>query len=105
MNNVIKLFLLAIGMFTTTVFAEVNNNSKRVSAKCYVELLGGSKTITGADINVKKINSLKQTLPGRKIYVPGVKDKQTIYKVIECVASNGKFKNKLANRLYVELPR
>lgn len=93
-----------------TVAQQMNNkqslvDDKRVSAKCYVELLGGAKTITGANVKRKKVSQLPQRLTGRKVFVPGMKGKQTIYKVLECALSEDKFQSKAANLLYKTLPR
>jgi hypothetical protein len=68
----------------------------RVEMKCYVELVGGVSTIYSAVLPNNEIAGLAEHLIGKKISMAGMKKKQRIYKVFECISYKENFTNSAA---------
>jgi len=88
-----------------------DSNEKSVDAKCYVELVGGSETISLWRVKSSLLNKLPHTIVGQKILVRAIyeqtpsKEKLTIYKVKECVLEGDEFSSPRARAIDKELPR
>jgi len=64
---------------------------EKVEVKCHVELYGGGETVHFRKIKKDKLVKLEQRLVNKKIKVAKIKEKQIIYKVLECVSLGKEF--------------
>jgi len=104
MNNIVKCFVCVLAVTSNLSFAQVSKD-KRISFKCFVDLYGGSQTITNTTVKESKARNLYKTMVNSRIFVPGKEKKQQIYKVHECVPLNGEFKSGIAKTLDKQTPR
>ncbi|NMP30942.1 hypothetical protein HII17_05135 [Thalassotalea sp. M1531] len=105
LKQTLNIVGIILTMTSLSSFAAKNIDSDKVSVKCFVDLYGGSQTITGAVVKSKQIGKLANKLVNNKIFVPGHSRKQQIYKVHECVLSSGEFKSALAKKVDEATPK
>lgn len=88
------IWLYAVYFFSSVAIAQESTYlvSDKVLAKCYVEVLGGKRTIHKVTIEEKQLPLLAARLSGRNIRVSGSKGFNTVHKVFECVTNNNPFK-------------
>lgn len=100
---------LLLCMFTFSYSALANNtgqvkhfkNLKKVSLKCYVQLIGGKSTILyHYDLPEKLRQSFTRNLPQSNYFS---NKQKKIYKVNECVELDEKFSEEIANSLHTKL--
>lgn len=105
---------LLICMFTFSHLALGNNmgqvkhfkNLKKVSLKCYVQLIGGKSTILyHYDLPERDKASFPAWLLQNYINLPGINQSHKIYKVNECVELDKKFSEEIANNLHEKLSK
>jgi hypothetical protein len=84
---------------------EAQTPTKKVDAKCFVELVGGGETVTFFNITEKKLTALSKSIIGHKIAPPGMKQKVKIYKAHECVLLKDNFKGNKAKRVDAKIAR
>jgi hypothetical protein len=101
-NSMKVIPLVTMLMFSFVIEAKQSKKEgKKVDAKCFVELVGGGEMVSFWNISEKKISSLSKSTVGRKVMLPGSKQKVQIYKTHECVLSSDDFtgsKAKLVDR-------
>jgi hypothetical protein len=68
-----------------------NQKVEKIEVKCHVEIYGGGEAIYFRKIKKDKLDKLEQRLVNKKIKVPKMKEKQKIYKVLECVSLDKEF--------------
>jgi len=91
MNILTKNTMKVIPMMTVLAFSFVieakpsDKEDKKVDVKCFVELVGGSETITFWNIPSKTLPHLSSKIEGQKIMGTSSKEKVKIYKSHECV--------------------
>ncbi|MDO6427818.1 TapY2 family type IVa secretion system protein [Thalassotalea sp. 1_MG-2023] len=73
--------------------------SDKILAKCYVEVLGGQRTIHKVTIKEEQLSSLADRLSGRNIRVSGKQGFSTVHKVFECLPNDDAFKAGRARHL------
>ncbi|WP_286269299.1 TapY2 family type IVa secretion system protein [Thalassotalea hakodatensis] len=73
--------------------------SDKMLAKCYVEVLGGQRTIHKVTIKEEQLSSLADRLSGRNIRVSGHRGFSTVHKVFECLPNDDAFKAGRARHL------
>lgn len=95
MTTFIKILLPTILLIISNNL-EAQTSTKKVDAKCFVELVGGGETVTFFNITEKKLTSLSKSIIGHKIAPPGMKKKVKIYKAHECVLLKDNFKGSKA---------
>ncbi len=105
-NNIIfiivSLFISNIAFANQTVQVKHFKDLKKISLKCYVELIGGRKiVIQHHNLPEKSRNKFEERLITKGI--SGGKNSRKIYKVIECTKLNHKFKDSIAENLYEEM--
>jgi hypothetical protein len=82
--------------------ADGTMSKKTVNLKCHVEFFGGENTILYYNrLSIDKKEFFAERLPLK--YSQGKNNKQSIYKVNECVEKENKFKDKIANTLEEKL--
>ena len=59
---------------------QVNKKSKRVDAKCHVELYGGAETIYFRTIKIEQLEKLAKKVVNRSVLTPTSSKKNKIYK-------------------------
>lgn len=85
--------------------ANLLDTKQKVNVKCHIEVMGGQQAIYLARIKRQQLKQLPSTLPNRKIYTLTSKEKQQVYKVIECILIQARFSSVKANQLFEEQPR
>ena len=94
-----------------TTYAQDNSskiNTLRVDVKCYVELLGGTETISFWRIKSSLLPQLTKTIIGKKIEIiprPLGNKKGTIYQAKECILAEEDFTSLIANTLEDKIPK
>ncbi len=87
---VIHLMLLVCFSFAS--YAAKNEiKSKKVKAKCFVEVLGGQNTIVYQMIRENKLSGLGEKLTNKSLHTTLSDKKVKIYKVNECVLDSEEF--------------
>tara|TARA_B110000014_G_C20073880_1_gene560374 strand:- start:330 stop:659 length:330 start_codon:yes stop_codon:yes gene_type:complete len=101
-------------LFFTTVLLSFNlyasqkkdkPKEKKIEAKCYVQMIDGSHTISLWTIKEKSFKNLARQTNGKKIRVIGKKEKMKIYKTKECALETDLFRSDLARKLDKNTPR
>mgnify|MGYP001342323755 CR=1 FL=1 len=64
-----------------------------IEVKCYVELIGGERTIHHAMISPLRLNQMRQSLLSKKILLTTDANQREVHKVLECTQADNKFKN------------
>ncbi|MFT6987856.1 MAG: hypothetical protein ACJAT7_003721 [Psychromonas sp.] len=70
---------------------QLEKESKKVDAKCFVEIVGGGEMVSFWNVSQNKISSLSKSITGRKVMAPNSKQKVIIYKADECVLLKDNF--------------
>jgi len=108
MNALLKILpltgLLAFN-FVVEANSAVKQKNNKIDVKCYVELIGGTKTITFWNISSKKLLGLSNAIVGRKVMVVNSKKKVNIFKSHECVLLEDDFTSSNAKLLDAETAR
>ena len=106
-TNIIKFVtIVMISCVCFTSFAkQVDKESKKISVKCHVELLGGGETIYFALINKKRLANFKEQLGNKLITTTWSDKKQKVYKATECVLLKGSFKGNRAKATDLKIAR
>lgn len=108
MSKLKILLPLVLVLFNSTfhVKAEGSNTERGIEGeaivvKCYVELMGGERTIHTfiSSSKDKTPSNLKHSMIGHRIYNGPSNEKVAIYKIDECVYKSEKFKSAQANTL------
>ncbi|MGB0937203.1 MAG: TapY2 family type IVa secretion system protein [Colwellia sp.] len=109
MNKFIKLTLSVTAILLSfNSYAAQNKDKlkeKKVDAKCYVQMIDGSHTISLWRIKEKSLYNLAQKINGKKIRVIGKKEKMKIYKAKECALETELFLDDNAKKLDENTPR
>jgi hypothetical protein len=101
-------------LFFTTILLSFNlyagqekdkPKERKIQAKCYVQMIDGSHTISLWTIKEKSFKSLAQQVNGKKIRVIGKKEKMKIYKAKESALEADLFRSDLARKLDENTPR
>ncbi|WP_286235267.1 hypothetical protein [Thalassotalea sediminis] len=90
----IFIFVCILGLFANNALAKdktVLKNGK-ILAKCYIEIIGGERTIHKVTVKEKALSALPQMIQGKQIRVTGKKGLKSVHKVMECVPEEDAFK-------------
>ncbi len=103
----ISLLVLGFSQFAlaTNSVANKNNQIATVGLKCYVELLGGRKTIYTLYAFDPSPQNLANGLVGQSISPHFSKKEYSVYKVLECLPMAKKFSFSEAVNLERSIPR
>jgi len=104
-----SLIVFVLGSSLLSLVTGVNTQAKeqeaavmRVEAKCYVELTGGTETISHWKIKPASFNGLPDVIIGEKVNISSGKSnkkKGTIYKVKQCLLAKDEFDSPIARSL------
>jgi hypothetical protein len=81
---------------------ELEATAMRVEVKCYVELAGGSETISLWKIEPSSLAALPDVIIGHKANIIGgqsSKKKGTIYRVKQCILAKDEFSSPIARAM------
>lgn len=104
-----KVYLIILIILINTSFdvtaATSPSITYKVDVKCYVELVDDIEMIYFARVKNSQINTLVDTLVGKKIPVPFARNKHQVQQAFECVLLESKFNSRKANDLFEKQPR
>jgi hypothetical protein len=95
----ITLLSLSFIFPSSVIFAKNVQASVKTKVKCHVELVGGKDIIHFGVIKTERMPKYGQWLEGKKIATGFSKQKQQVYKVIECVKLADKFINPISRKV------
>jgi len=100
-KNKVLIGLLSLGLIfsASDTLAKTSNKTAKIKIRCHVELVGGKDIIHFGIIKNERKTNYAQWLEGKKIATGFSKQKQQVYKVIECVTSKNKFINLVSANL------
>ena len=110
----IPVLVIATLSFVSTAKAKDKTpevNEKSVYAKCFVELVGGSETISFWPVKPSALKGVTQNIVGKEILLvkgaqkAGSNKKATIYKVKQCILEEEKFRSSRARAMDKEYER
>lgn len=111
----ILLPIIAIAILSLAYVGNTNAKGKEpkiedkpVDAKCYVELVGGSETISLWRVKPSKLRSLIHKVKGAEVFIiprQSQQKKGTIYKAHECVLEEDDFSSSIARTMDKATPR
>ncbi len=78
--------------------------SKKVDAKCHVQLLGGEETVAFWSIPSNKLSGLVDKIVGSKV-ITNANKKTSVYKAFECVLLEEKFTHGRAQAIDAKTPK
>ncbi len=79
--------------------AEKTEKTEKIKIKCHVELVGGKDSLHFGIIKSERKAKYAQWLVGKKIATGFSKQKQQVYKVIECTKLADKFINPISQQV------
>lgn len=88
----------------------IERSRKDSNVKCYVELIGGSETISFWRIERSVFTRLPMTIVGQDVFIfpkpkSSVNKKGTVYKVKECTLVENEFSSIIAKAIEKRIPR
>lgn len=95
MKSLFKLIVMII--IVTLSQAKAYAATKKIHAKCYVELFGGERTIVYQILKQEKFKKLEKSLKNKKLITTLSDKKQKVYSVLECVENSEMFTSDRAN--------
>lgn len=95
----ITLLSLTFIFSSGATFAKDVQKTAKIKIKCHVELVGGKGIIHFGIIKKDRMSKYGQWLVGKKIATGFTKQKQPVYKVIECVKSADTFTNSTSQKV------
>ncbi len=104
MKNYSKYLILLLGILSPLVYG-ANKQVIKHEVKCHVELYGGKEVIYFGLAPLTDLKNYAQAIVGKKISVPTIKGKKSIYKAFECVVMNDKFTSRQARLLDSKTPK
>jgi hypothetical protein len=96
---VITIFSMYLIIPSGVAYAKKAEQTAKIKIKCHVELVGGKDSIHFGIIKSERKTRYAQWLEGKKIATGFSKQKQQVYKVIECTKLNDKFINPISQRV------
>jgi len=93
--------LLSVSLIVSSGVAFGKNVEKtaKIKIKCHVELVGGKDSLHFGIIKSERKAKYAQWLVGKKIATGFSKQKQQVYKVIECTKLTDKFINPISQQV------
>jgi hypothetical protein len=95
----IIIFSVCLIFPSGVVLAKKVEKAPKIKIKCHVELVGGKDSIHFGIIKSERKAKYAQWLEGIKIATGFSKQKQQVYKVIECTKLTDKFINPISQRV------
>jgi len=95
------IILLSLTFVFASGVSSAANSQKtvKIKIKCHVELIGGKDIIHFGIIKTDRMSKYAQWLLGKKIATGFSKQKQQVYKVIECTKLADKFINPISMKV------